>query len=231
MWKEERGKSLLHTTSLCTLRKLYVWRDESSCLKASVNKGKFSSVIILDPFIISSKPRGLQSRYSFCFYSYLPQSIPTKLVSLFPGVVYIMSGLSKMFSIRSSSPSLDSFFLLPGLLRTAILIMNFLARVQITSVFVCGLEGSDLSVLWTLRLKFRFVENAEDVVDAVSEGDAAVLTCNCCDIFFLTVFSDAGSFFFLNPFYLFGSSFFFFLFQFFFLGASLTLYRSAFFSL
>ena len=62
--------------------------------------------------------------------------------------------------------------------------MNFLARVQITSAFVRGLDGSDLSVLWILRLKFRFVENAEDVVDVVPEGEAAVLTCNCSDIFF-----------------------------------------------
>ena len=129
--------------------------DESSCLKASVNTGKFSSVIILDPFIISSKSRGLQSSYCFCFYSHLPQSIPTKIVSLFPGVVYIMSGFSKMFSIHSSSPLLDSFFFLPGLLRTAKLIG-----------------------------KFRFVENGGDVIDVVSEGDAAVLTFNCSDIFF-----------------------------------------------
>ena len=34
--------------------------------------------------------------------------------------------------------------------------------------FFRGPDGSDLSVLWTRRLKICFVENAEDVVGVVS---------------------------------------------------------------
>ena len=53
---EECGLSLLQDTFLCILMKLYIWQKESSFSKASVNEGKFSLLIILDPLIISNKP-------------------------------------------------------------------------------------------------------------------------------------------------------------------------------
>ena len=60
----------------------------------------------------------------------------------------------------------------------------FLARVPITSTFLRGVDGSDLSVLRTLWFKICFVENAKDVFGIVSEVEVAVLTCNCSEFFF-----------------------------------------------
>ena len=61
--------------------------------------------------------------------------------------------------------------------------VQLLGRVPIASAFFCGLDGSDLSLLWTLWLKICFVENAEDVVGVASEVDIAVLTCNALTSF------------------------------------------------
>ena len=87
--------------------------------------------------------------------------------------------------------------------------IEFFGKSPMNLVFFRGLDGSDLSVLWTLRLKVCFVENAEDMSGVVSEVDVAVLTCNCSDIFFLKRYSLVWSaFFFLNSSYIFGSRYF-----------------------
>ena len=67
-----------------------------------------------------------------------------------------MPDLSKTFSIHSSSSSLYSLFFLSDLLCRAMRWLDFLARVPITSSFFRGLDGSDISVLSTLWLKFFF---------------------------------------------------------------------------
>ena len=135
--------------------------------------------------MISKNSRNFQSRYHFRLDSLLPSFISTQTVSLFPGVVYVISDLSKKFSINFSTSSLNSSFFLPELLSTAIRRFNFFARVPTNSTFFCGLNGSDLSVLWALQFKICFIENVDDVVGVVFEVDVSLLTCNCFDIVFL----------------------------------------------
>ena len=136
--QEECGMSLLQATSSYILWKFYIWQNERSCSKASVNEGKFSLMIIFDPLIISKMSWSFRSRYCFCLYSLLPPSIPTQTISLLPGVVYVMPDLFKKLSIHSYFYSFDSFFLLPDLSCTAIRRLKLLARVPVTSVFSIG---------------------------------------------------------------------------------------------
>ena len=138
--------SLLQATSSCILRKFYIWQNERSCSKASVNEGKFSLMIIFDPLIISKMSWSFRSRYCFCLYSLLPPSIPTQTISLLPGVVYVMPDLFKKLSIHSYFYSFDSFFLLPDLSCTAIRRLKLLARVPVTSVFSIGQYQGNFSV-------------------------------------------------------------------------------------
>ena len=148
--------------------------------------------------------------------------------------------LSQLNPIHEKGPKSSQFILLPihlihsfffpDLICTAIRRLNFLARVPITSAFFPGLDGSDITVLRTLRLKICFVENAEDMVGVVSEVDVAVLTCNSCGIVFFKRYSltQAASFF-SNTLYFFGSRYFLLSLSVFFLAALLALYRSPFF--
>ena len=127
---------------------------------------------------VSSFHKISQSRHRSCFW--LPftaiysnaDSIPSS------GSCIRLSDFSKKLYIHSSSSSLNSFFFLPDSICTAIGRLNFEERFPITWAFFCGLDGSDLSVLWTYWLKNCFAENAENALDIGPEVDVAVPTNN-----------------------------------------------------
>ena len=187
-------------------------------------------VIILDPLIISNNSRNFQSRYHFRLDSHLPSFISTQTVSLFPGVVCVISNLSKKLSINSSTSSLNSSFFLPELLSAAIRRFNFFCKssnhlnlllwtewewsfslmstsVQNLFYWKCWRRG------WCCFWGWRFTADLQLLWHSFFRRYSLKLAVS----------------FFLNTLYSFGSRYFLLSLPVFFLAASLALYRSHFF--
>ena len=117
----------------------------------------------------------------------------SNVVSLFPGVVYVLSDLSKKFSIHSSSSSLNSSFFF------------WFVMYSYTQIEFFGKSSNHLGLF---QSSFSLA-NTKDVVGVFSDVYVAVQTCNCSDIFFLKRYSlTRAASFFLNTSYFFGSRYF-----------------------
>ena len=117
-----------------------------------------------EPFMMSKISLIVHKRYRFCtnFFSLL--NIPTYTLSFLPGVVYEISGQFRKVITQPTSPSLNTFFILPTFSLNLIRTWNFDANFVMTSLSLRGLLGKDFSTFLTfLHLTVALPKEIEDI--------------------------------------------------------------------